>query len=295
MRRAFLAALIAGATLVTASACGVPPGTDGDLSNQWPAMPAAAGWEPKAGSCSQDFSANLFRSGYNPVECTAAHKFETVHIGQFTGDAARGGIPASNSDTMKAAWSECDKKTTEFLGGNWRDGRIWIGVSLPSRGNWDGGAKWYRCEAGIYEDLFSSSMTSRNKSLKGEFSGASDLKYGCLNVPKAEDQEIQPVDCGTGHNAEYVGSFAVDLSWDDVHKDKGPDSVHNSCRATIASYVGVPNDNNLKYRTGTYYFTASKRDWDAGDRSIRCHLYVGKTLTKSLKGTGTGGLPINYA
>jgi hypothetical protein len=62
----------------------------------------------------------------------------------------------------------------------------------------------------------------------------------------------------------------------------------------IAAYVGVPDNGDMKYRTGTYYWYPGEEDWENGDRSIRCHLWLsGKTLKRSLKGTGTGGLPIN--
>lgn len=293
MRRALVAALVAGATLLTASACSLPPGTDGDLVNQWSAMAEPTGWEPKAGTCHKSFNEQSYRANYTPVDCTGDHTYETVYIGQFTGDAARAGLPEAKGATAKAALAECAGKVNEFIGGEAKDGRIWFGISTPSKGTWEGGARWFRCEVAAREDFWGQPITWK-KSLKGEFAAASDLKYGCYQIPENDDEDWVPLACGESHNAEFAGNFQLDVAYDDITGNK--EGLHKSCRSTIASYVGVPDDNNLKYRTGTYVSFPRRADWDAGYHFIRCHIYLSKKqVTKSLKGAGTGGLPINYA
>ncbi|HCT77744.1 MAG TPA: hypothetical protein DGT23_14365 [Micromonosporaceae bacterium] len=291
--RGIAGALLACVTLLAVSACANPPGTDGDLTNQWPAIAAPAGWEPKVGTCHTDFAATLYRATHKPVDCASDHRYETVHLGQFTGDALNPGTPPSaDSAAMKAAWAECDAKTTEFLGGDWRDGRIWFGVSVPSSGNWAGGARWFRCEVSASEDAWGARPISWSKSLKGEFSGSSDLKFGCFINPPEEEKPLEAVACTTPHNAEFVGVVAVSDAWETL-KDNLP-SIHTKCRSAIAKYVGVPDDSNLKYRTGSSYGYPSENEWEAGNKTVRCHIYLSKNVTRSLKGTGTGGLPINY-
>jgi len=263
-----------------------------DLADQWPAMAEPAGWEPKAGICTNSFAQTTYRNAYKPVECAGSHTYETVYIGQFTGDAAASPKPpAAGSTTLGAAWAECDAKTTEFVGAQWREARIWISVSVPSTGNWEGGARWFRCEAAAADTEYVS-QTAWTKSLKGELAGASTLRFGCSQ----RDDEVKPVDkaCTEPHNAEFVGVFNTTEPWEEIHKNLP--SVHQKCRSLIAAYAGVPDDGNVKYRAGTWYWTATKAAWEEGDRGVRCLLWMGKkTLTSSVKGGGTKALPINYA
>jgi hypothetical protein len=288
--------LLAGVTLL-ASACANPPGTDGNLVNEWPAIAAPEGWAPKADTCHKEFAVTSYRRAYAPVSCTAEHRYETVHIGEFTGDAAKLPAPPTNvgNTEMYAAYQDCDAKTTAFLGGEWRTGRLWIGVSVPSVGAWKGGARWYRCELSVRgDDPYLPGSANWSKSLKGEFAAASELKYGCYDIPEDEDKDWISTACTANHNAEFVGVFPVTHTWADLDSESVATSIHAKCRSMIAGYVGVPDNGDMKYRTGTYYRYPTEQAWADGDRAIRCHLWLsGKTLKRSLKGTGNSGLPIN--
>jgi hypothetical protein len=60
--------------------------------------------------------------------------------------------------------------------------------------------------------------------------------------------------------------------------------------------VGLPDDGDLQYRTGTVVVPGGQDDWQAGNRGVRCYLYVSdKTFTRSLEGAGAKALPIRYA
>jgi hypothetical protein len=256
-------------------------------------MAAPTGWEPKAGVCTGNYGETTYRTAYSPVDCGQAHGYETVYVGTFTGDAAaQAQPPARGSTALGAAWAECDAKTTEYLGAPWRDGKIWIAVSLPSAGNWEGGARWFRCEAAVTEGGVSG-QTSWSKSLKGELATDSSLKHGCYLVPKSDDEEWAEVACDKAHNAEYVGTYVSTDSYEDLLD--GGETIHRKCLSVVAKYVGVPDDGMMKYRSGTGYRLPSEQDWAAGDHAVRCHLYLSKNKTSSLKGSGTKGLPINYA
>lgn len=265
-----------------------------DLTNEWPSLAEPTGWEPKVGACTDSFAAITYRTAYKPLNCAESHAFETVFIGQFTGDAANAASPPEADSTgMSAAWGECDAKTTEFLGGQWRDGRIWFGVSVPSNGNWEGGARWFRCEVMASADRFGEKPEKRTASLKGIFAAAHELKYGCYVRPEDENAEWQTVDCGTKHNIEYVGSFPATTERDKIKEED--DSYHIKCRSLIAAYAGVPDDGNMKYRVGTYLSWRNDEYWDAGDKWVRCHLWTStRMLTASVKGGGTKALPIQY-
>lgn len=289
MRKQIGRVLLAAATLLVASGCARV-----DLVNEWPALAEPTGWEPKAGACTDGgFAEVSYRTTYEPLDCNRSHGFETVFIGQFKGDAASlPKPPGAGSTAMTAAWNECDAKTTEFLGGPWRDGRIWFGVAVPSTGTWEGGARWFRCEVMASSDLYGESPQKRTASLKGAFAAASDLKFGCFVRPEDENAEWQTVDCGTKHNIEYVGSFQATGDRDGVKDD---DSYHIKCRSLIAAFAGVPDDGNMKYRVGTYLSWRNEQLWKSGDNWIRCHLWTStRMLTGSVKGGGTKALPIQY-
>lgn len=283
-----LAAPILMAVLAAVSGCARV-----DLTNEWPGLAEPTGWEPKAGACTGSFGETSYRTAYSTIDCASAHSYETVYVGTFTGDAAAlAKPPARGSTALGAAWAECDAKTTEYVGAPWRDGKIWIAVSVPSAGNWDGGARWFRCEAAVTGDRIGD-VTTWSSTLKGELAAQARLRNGCYQVPKEEDKPWVEVACTEQHNAEYVGSFISTDNYEDVRGDK--DTIFRKCLSLVAAYVGVPDDGNMKYRSGTGYRLPSQQDWEAGDRAVRCHLYVSKTKTSSLKGSGTKGLPINYA
>jgi hypothetical protein len=62
----------------------------------------------------------------------------------------------------------------------------------------------------------------------------------------------------------------------------------------VASYAGIPNDSNFTYRTGQVATPFNKASWELGNRGVRCYIWLNKNVSNSLKGVGTGGLPINY-
>lgn len=286
-------ALVA-ATLLATSACGVklPAGADGDLVNQWAAMPAPESWRPVEAKCAADFREVSYRSSYRPVECDQSHSYETVAVGDFTGAAAAAAAPpAEGSADMRSAWAACDKKVTAHLGGDWRGGAVWFGVSVPSAAGWSGGARWYRCELTALDGQYGDPVT-RTATLQGEFAKASALKYGCYQYNR---KDLAPIACTKGHNAEFVGVWnAGNTAYAKLNGQK--DKIAKACRGVIAKFVKVPNDGNMNYRTGVVWNWPSKADWEAGDHAVRCHLWLDKKkVTRSLKGAGTKGLPINYA
>jgi hypothetical protein len=280
--------LLAAAVLAVASGCARV-----DLTNEWPGLAEPTGWEPKAGVCTSSFSAITYRSSYTPTDCGQTHVYETVHVGRFAGDgAALDKPPARGHTALLAAWAECDTKTTDYLGGQWRDAKITIGVSVPSVGAWESGARWFRCEAAPTRTPFSDA-TVWGKSLKGELAQDSTLKITCVRIPEDDDEEWPEIGCGEPHNGEYVGSFTSTDTWAWVDDDANGQAIHRKCLTVIASYVGVPDDRNMQYRSGSGYWAPREEDWQDGDHNVRCYLYLDKNVTRSLKGGGSKALPIN--
>jgi hypothetical protein len=281
--------LLLTATLALA-ACGRGGGTDGDLAGQWPRLADPVAWRPEAGTCHNGFEPRLMRSAYDPVDCAAAHRFETVHVGQFDGGVSGSEPPGEGTEQFRSAWAECDAQATAYLGGQWRDRQVRVAVSLPVAEGWSAGSRWYMCQLGPVEWTGNRSTVFR-QSLKGKFTGLPVLEWGCGEQPGTG--EFVPVDCGEPHDTEFVGSFTLDMQYAAVKAryDVNDPMFHRECLKLIAEFVGVAGPAALPRGTGSSYWLPEGEDWQAGDHSVRCFLWIdGGAVSKSLRGAGVGQL-----
>lgn len=288
MRRWIAAVALAGATALLATGCtSLPAGVDANLSDDWQDPPAPKGWSPAANECqSSAFTETLYLTSYAPISCTQQHRTETVHVGTF--DSTVSGYPARGSAEFRAAYAACEAETTEFLGGHWQDGKLWIGVTLPSADAWTGGSRWYKCEVVQLDEMWGDAV-GRSTSLKGALTSDATVRYGCQSYKSGSG--FSTVACGSKHNAEFVGNYFGVTAYSKLKND---DAMAAACRGVIAKYVGLANDGNMKYRTGVIWDYPSESEWNAGDHGVRCWLWLSKkTVSRSLKGTGNSGLPIN--
>ncbi|HEU4423959.1 MAG TPA: septum formation family protein [Pilimelia sp.] len=292
--------MVGGLSAALLSACSPPAGVDGEVTDDWATVSDPKAFTPSAGVCHEtDYTETGPLASYDPVDCGAAHRTETLHVGTFTGTAASGASPpAAGSPPLRTAYAECDKQARDYLGSDFRYGRLWLGVVVPSSEGWRGGARWFRCEAVEKADHENFGETvNRTGSLKGALRSTSPLNLTCYQV-KAKDSGIiesrTPAPCSSSHNSEFAGVFTASATSYPA-KSADWDRLHDSCRKVIAKYVGLPDDGDLKYRTGTVVVPGAQDDWVVGNRGVRCYLYLSdKTFTRSLKGAGTKGLPIRY-
>jgi hypothetical protein len=286
---------------VSAGGCGNPGGVDGHLTNNWTMIGAPVGFTPLAETCHlANYTLVGARNTYEEVDCELKHRTETVYVGTY-GDPASEATepPAEGSAGARAAYKVCDAETTKFVGAPWRTGRLWIGVTQPSPAAWKGGARWFRCEvleiSSIEDD---GGLVMRTGSVQDALKpSASPLRLTCyaIKLDSAGSIDTMPAaSCSGRHNAEFVGIWtAGDLAYPE--SDSQWAKFHDGCRKLIASYVGVPDDSDLQYRTGVVSLPGGTDVWALGDRGVRCYLWLdGADLTSSLKGKGTEGLPIQY-
>lgn len=299
VRRCALAVLVAALSLVTA--CGKPGGVDGRVADDWPAFAAPTGFTPQAETCHlAAYAAEGPREAYAPIDCNLPHRTETVYVGAYQLPASEAPRPpAAGSAGSRAAYRDCDLKTTAYVGAPWRLGRLWVQVTHPTPAAWTGGARWYRCEVvevGSIED--DGAPVQRSGSLRGALkAGASGLRLACyaIQLDAAGAITTMPVSaCSARHNAEFVGIWqAGDLPY--PTKDAHWKKFHEGCRSVIASYVGVPVDDDLEFRAGVVSLPGGEDVWAAGDRAVRCYLWLDSAkLTSSLKGRGPAALPVQY-
>ena len=298
--RLALTAVLLSSVLLTG--CGNPGGVDGDLTNGWAAMPVPTGFTPVIDTCHLgNFATVGTRATYDEVDCQLKHRTETVYVGTYAAPAADADEPpADGSAGARAAYRECDLATTEYVGGPWRTARLWIGVTHPSAAAWGGGSRWFRCDvleiSSIEDD---GGLVQRAGSLRDALREAgSSLRLTCYAIKLDADGAIDTMPgarCPAKHNAEFVGIWNARSN---VPYPKTADqwaTLHDGCRKLIAQYVGVPDDDDLQYRSGVVSLPGGDDVWAQGDHGVRCYLWLdGSALTASLKGKGVTGLPIQY-
>jgi hypothetical protein len=291
MRRP-VAALAAVALLAALAACTADPpaGTDGDLMDDWAQLPSPAPFRPVTGECHEAVTATVSIADRAPVSCADLHVAETFHVGA----AAEAPVPpAAGSAGARRAYAECGDAAERFLGGPWRAARIGVRVAWPTREAWTGGARWFRCDV-VQADLDGGGDTSRTGSLKDALTRPSPLDLGCFDatVSSSQVRTMTPVDCTTKHSAEFAGLWtAPDVEYAEQAKDRT--RTAQGCRSAVAEYTGVPDDDDVQYRTGWISYHPTRTEWLYGERRVRCFLWFsGGGLTRSYRGAGPAALPV---
>jgi len=300
MRRRLWLGAATGAAVLLLAACGgedLPDGMDGTVANDWGAFSEVVQFVPEAAVCHQGaYQPTAPAAEYAPVVCDETHLAETVHVGTFGGEAAElDAPPAPDSGEHRAAYRECDEQAADYLGDGFREGRLWLGVALPTAAGWEGGARWFRCELLEVESVYGDAV-EREGSLAGTLEEDSALRLGCYQVAVDDGvvSELTPAACDETHQAEFVGVWRADGGgYPDPSDGDAEEQVYDGCREQVAAYVDVPNDGDLIYRTGTIADWMSEQDWAAGDRAFRCYLWLPDSeLTSSLAGAGADALPV---
>lgn len=291
-------AFIVGAAALVLAGCGdLPEGVDGDLTGDWPELPAAQTFTPQAGVChTEPHRPEASIAHYDPLSCDQPHLVETVHVGAFTGEAGEeDNPPAMDSWQRRAAFSQCEDEVEEFLGADFRYGRLWLGVAVPTAEAWSSGARWFRCDV-TELDAVAGEPVMRAGSLAGALADDADARLGCFRV-EVDDEGIVAervaVACDEPHRGEFVGTWrAPDGGYPDPEDDDAARDVNDGCRSRVAAYTDVPDDDQLIYRVGVIVDWMSERDWNAGDRAFRCYLWLDEDVSESYRDIGADALPV---
>jgi hypothetical protein len=295
MRRWVAATAGLAAVLVLGAGCtSNPPGTDGDITNGWSVIGAPSPFRPAPRGCHQDTGRIESLQEYVPFDCAGVHLRETYHVGTVTGAAGTDEAPDDDSAIARTAYRECSDAATDFVGGPWRTGRLAFHVVWPARPAWAGGARWFRCDL-TEIDLDGRTRSGRTGSLAGSLAGRAAVRLRCFNatVEATSVKTMKPVACGIRHHAEFAGVWtAPDVSYAKQSTDHT--RAARGCQRVIAKFARVPDNSDMKHRTGWISFNPTRAQWEQGERGVRCFLWFSdRRLTRSLKGAGPSALPIN--
>ncbi|WP_089157630.1 septum formation family protein [Micromonospora sp. NBS 11-29] len=294
MGRAMRSLVAAGVAAVLLAGCASSGGLDGDIGDDWGALPPAGPFTPAAEVCQvADFTPTVSLAAYAPVGCDVPHRVETVHVGAFTAD--RAAPPALDSPELRTAFAECDVRARGFVGDDWRAGRLRLAVALPTGTGWTAGARWFRCDLTELNTVeAAATVVTRTSSLRDALKAPSRLRLGCQRTgqDRRRVQTLAPVDCAVRHDAEFAGVWAApDRPYPKKPADWAP--LYAGCYAVVARWAGVPADSTLRYRSGVVVRPPGAGRWAVGDRGVRCYLWLSdRTVTASLKGAGPGKLPV---
>jgi hypothetical protein len=288
--RRWAAALACALTLAVAGCADLPEGVDGNLTDDWKPLPAAAQFRPEAGKCHPDLTEFSTADNYSPVTCTGPHLSETVAVVDLAGAAAL----KKPEDGLAKAFADCSSRATAFLGADWRTGWVVLQPVMPGQGAWNGGVRWARCDVAETSPV-DGSVVRRDSTMKATVRAGGKLRMACAN-PKIEGDsvtEMHPAACASTHTAEFAGLFATTKK---SSADLSGDDLAAGCDRVIAGFTGLKNDDTLPSRVGWLGFPPDDTAWDMGDRAIRCFLWLnGEKMKGSYKSAGTGKLKIHYA
>ncbi|HCT80843.1 MAG TPA: hypothetical protein DGG94_06820 [Micromonosporaceae bacterium] len=264
---------LAALMLLAGSACTKPV----------PSAPSAPIWQPRPEACHDGFTNFLSAPTYDEKTCEERHTYQTVHVADFEGDLAGRSAPPESIVDAPEAWAVCDKKLTAFLGGEWRDRNIWLRIAMPTEKAWAQGARWFSCEVATAN--FGAQVTSISRSFSGAYTTMPELEWGCA---EATEGLAATKRCDEPHNAEYVGYFVVDMSYEVFVSETGEHGkITRECRSMIGDFVAMPTK-----RIGYWPMSFGEDEWNKGDHAVRCFLWLDVYVSKSLKGVGASGWPL---
>jgi putative regulator of septum formation len=255
--------------------CGRPAGIDGDLTNAWPAFPKAVTPVPAVGACYPTaYDETWYGDFANAVPCSGEHQTETVYVGTFTGaDADRSAPPLGGTPARRTAYDQCQTAANAYLGGQWQDGRVDLGLTLPDDKAWAGGARWYRCDVVKYTDSNYSEVDTVG-SVKDGLKDARPLAVTCLTLTddgKGIITDVKDTPCAQGHNAEYMGLYTAPDSAYPSDQTARHKLAENGCEKMLSNFLGYGGGTPYSNYVGWWPGGFSEDQWNLGDRTEHCY------------------------
>jgi Septum formation len=302
MRRGWvlMVAAVAIAGLATASCDTGPRVGDGVIDLEWAKFDEPKVPTPEADVCRAgaggardqvDWEMPLFDAP--TLQCTQQHRSETYYVGTLTAaEAAQDGPPGLGDAVYRAAYSRCATQANTFLGGDWHRARVAVVPLLPSDRQWQGKARWYRCEmvevADAWETVVKRSSTLRD-GLRGSRPAAITCANDNFNQKKSSGNNVVYVKCSVPHTVELTGLYTPkDGKYPGF--EKAVDTALAKCFDVGARYLGM-TPSALRNRGGISWIAWERGEnhWLLGDRSTRC--YMGPYPTRKISGSIKGKRP----
>ncbi|GIH18456.1 septum formation family protein [Rugosimonospora africana] len=253
------------------SGCGAPHGVDGDLTNDWPALPTATIVAPAVGDCYPNHVTDSWSADVTTVPCDGDHEAETVFVGAFSTN--RSSPPAGGSQLRADAYAQCQNGAGRYLGGDYHRGALQLFMLQPTQGGWDGGARWFRCDIVRFKGAYLDAVDRSAGSVRGGMAGSHPLEETCKTIDDDGDGSIvdeQLTDCANPHNAELAGLFTPPVTAWPAGADTRNRLGSQGCEAVVARYLGFSGTTIDSPYLGWEHTDFAQRQWLIGDRTIQC-------------------------
>jgi hypothetical protein len=253
-----------------------------------PAIVANAAETPKAGECRRDGSPAVKERGYDaqrPTPCDQPHGLETWKVAQLPerwralkhlplgdgtvedelGDALDQLCPQAELDLFLGLPVVPDR-----LGTLHQPSGITGFTFLPTPWQWQGGARWVRCDAGFrWDGDLTVSLTAARRA------GAPPNPRSEATAALCVDRDEYYVACTQPHLQEVVAHFAdVTTGRPDEGTDRPAyDQWMRRCSDAILETLGIARRAvDAAPETIVKFDFPSAADWAGGDRWVRCGL-----------------------
>jgi len=297
---------LAVAAIAAVLLAGCSPSDDPGRSASPSASPSPVEVVPAVGSCLTAGGNIAYADKGDPttkqVGCDTPHKLEVVSTGRFP-DGRQ--APGWGSDALRAAYAECGRAATTYLGADWHGAWVFVHIGRPAGSDWTRGARGFVCGIAEFERTdWSAPALERIGTLKGDLApgGPAKVARRCATLiaqsPDAQgfyDVATQKrSDCAALHDAEYAGSVeqpaGVYPAWESQQVFAG-----DKCDALVATMLGLTPQALSRRRDVRSLITYldDQSEWQAGERSNLCYATVpqGHKVHASIRGLGTAPLP----
>jgi hypothetical protein len=283
------------------------PATAGPRSSPSPSPSASpAVRAPVAGECLTDTLTTLspfdrIQPRLRIVDCEQTHLLEVAFVGAFSGSLSPTEAPPLDGPQRRAAFSTCDAKARQFLGGDWLAGRLFVYLYLPMDDEWAAGIRYFACTIAETQLDFSPAFR-RTGTLKGSLAGPAPLAITCIDEEGEIDADgfyetssLPYVACERPHNGEFIGVTTVPdtINPDDYAQQSRV--ISPACWHLLSTYVGLSLTRLAHRRDIAVFWTGIFRDSvKLGEHRARCYVDVtaNHLFNRSLKGLGAEALHV---
>jgi hypothetical protein len=175
---------------------------------------------------------------------------------------------------MREAYARCAEPTAAYIGGDWHEALTELELLIPDVDAWHRGDRSFRCELLGMSSLDYAQLGGTDMSFRGALAKPTALSVGCITwLGRSESgSNFEPVPCTGPHRGEYVGVYtAPDGPWPATFTRLNAIAA-DGCKALVARFVGFPSWQQFNNPAiGYYEFGFQERQWDMGDRSVRCY------------------------
>jgi hypothetical protein len=214
------------------------------------------------------------------VPCSGPHGMETFYVGEIDPSVTTWPGDGNDEAFSMSVNEACRQRHLEYLGLDPSDlpslppDRLQVyAFYVPTRADFDGGARWFRCDA-LVVPVDSDHPTTIDGTLKDVYAQALPAAYRLCGASLGRTAA-----CDEKHQIEYLAAVALG-NLVDYPAQRGDLRVTAACRTPLLEALGLTEERaDLAFG----YLLPSEDEWNSGLHGATC--VVGTADSESLNGT----------